>query len=183
MSKIKKIFILILFTLMIYTSTCFALTGSVTTEGVRVRKEPSKDAEIVTSLNTGAKVEIIEKQDEWYKVKYQNYEGYMFAEYIKLDDDEITGEEIEATENNNEEENKQDVEEQAPENEQESNVEKTPEYPKEVKLNSEVKVYIIPSIMASQIGSIEKEKTITVIQKLNDWSYIKFENFTGWVRN
>ena len=46
----------------------------------------AKEAEIVTSLNTGAKVEIIEKQDEWYKVKYQNYEGYMFAEYIKLDE-------------------------------------------------------------------------------------------------
>ena len=89
MKNIKKISALLLGTAFMLGSTVFASTGTVTTDGLRMRKEASTDGEIVTSLNNGAQVEIVEKVGDWYKVKYYDeYEGYLFSEYVKVNGEE-----------------------------------------------------------------------------------------------
>ncbi len=59
--------------------------GKVKATSLNVRKEPSTDADKVTSLNNGTKVEIIGESGDWYKIRYESFEGYVKKEFISLD--------------------------------------------------------------------------------------------------
>lgn len=47
-----------------------------------VRSKPSKDGEIVTSLIKNTDVTVIGENGDWYKIKFNNYEGYIFKELL-----------------------------------------------------------------------------------------------------
>jgi len=61
----------------------FAQTGEIAGNGVRVRKEPSTSATIVTLVEKGKKVEILEEKNEWYKISTGSSTGWVSAELIK----------------------------------------------------------------------------------------------------
>ena len=51
---------------------------------VNLRQSPSKTAPIITAIKIKQEVELIEKiSDDWCKIKYGKYEGYMMAKYLK----------------------------------------------------------------------------------------------------
>ncbi len=195
MNKIKKISALLLGTAFILSSTVFASTGTVTTDGLRMRKEASTDGEIVTSLNNGAQVEIVEKVGDWYKVKYYDeYEGYLFSEYVKINGEEQ--EETETPEQTPEAEEpvetkpEENIAEEQPDQEEpvQNNEEKAPEtiesntYPMETTVKVNAKIYMLPLITSSHISEINEDTKVTVQKELNDWVYISSEEITGWAR-
>lgn len=51
--------------------------GYISVDAANIRKEASIESEIVTTLLQGAAVQITEENDEWYKVKYGDYIGYI----------------------------------------------------------------------------------------------------------
>ena len=196
MNNIKKISALLLGTAFMLGSTVFANTGTVTTDGLRMRKEASTDGEIVTSLNDGAQVEIVEKVGDWYKVKYYDeYEGYLFSEYVKVNGEEqeenetpeqapeveepaeIKPEENPEEEKPVQEEITQEEEQKAPE----TNVEEA-KYPIETTVKANAKIYMLPLITSSNISEINADTKVTVQKELNDWVYISSEEITGWAR-
>lgn len=64
-----------------------ATMGTVNATSLNVRKEPSKDADKVTSLKDGTRVEVLDKDGDWYKIRYgEDVTGYVMTEYIKLED-------------------------------------------------------------------------------------------------
>lgn len=173
MRNLKKVFITVLFLVITISLESFAATGIVDApSGLVLRKEASKTAEPITTATDKAEVEIVEESGEWYKVKYNGHEGYLFAEYVTVKEETVV-------EENKEQENT--PSEQPTEPTQETPVE-TPEYPKQSKLESSIKVYIIPSVTSSVIINIEAQKNITVNYILNDWANITYENQTGWAR-
>lgn len=56
------------------------MIGTVIGGVLNVRAEASRDSKIETVLNCGEEVEIVEKSDEWHKIK----DGYVMAEYIEI---------------------------------------------------------------------------------------------------
>lgn len=62
-------------------------TGTVNATALNVRTEPSLSSNIKTKLYNKQKVEIISKEGDWYKIKINGGEGYVFSQYIKLDSD------------------------------------------------------------------------------------------------
>lgn len=60
-------------------------TGTVVTQGGRlnIRANPSLEANIIGQIPNGQTVTIITKTDGWYKIRYNNIEGYVFGQYIK----------------------------------------------------------------------------------------------------
>jgi uncharacterized protein YgiM (DUF1202 family) len=48
---------------------------------LNMRTGPGTDYDVVTKLYSGASLTLIEECGDWYKVKYQSYEGYVSAEY------------------------------------------------------------------------------------------------------
>ena len=68
----KKSIVISLLTIatLICTALCsFASTGMVTTDTLRVRKEASTDSSIIALLSMNDKVEILEEENGWYKIK------------------------------------------------------------------------------------------------------------------
>lgn len=63
-------------------------TGIVTASALRVRTEPSLDGDLIGKITKGNHVEILNREGDWYQVDVgQDGPAYMFAEYIKIDDD------------------------------------------------------------------------------------------------
>lgn len=57
-------------------------TGYVNVESVNLRKEKSTESDILDSVTKNTKVTIIGEEDNWYKVKVDNYTGYIAKQYI-----------------------------------------------------------------------------------------------------
>ena len=56
--------------------------GYVSTEGLRVRKEPTTDSDELDSLSKNNRVEIIGQTGNWYKIDLDGKIGYVSAKYI-----------------------------------------------------------------------------------------------------
>ena len=180
MKNLKRISIIILLILSMLTINSLATTGTVNApNGLILRKEASKSGEVIMTISDKSKVEIIEKSEEWYKVKYGNYEGYLFAEYVEAEEEP---EQSTTVEEPKAEQPTEETPTQEEPNKTEEIPEQTSEFPKQVQAPSSLKVYILPSITASVVNNIEVGKTITVNKELNDWANITFENKSGWVR-
>ena len=80
----KKLFYLLLFVL-------FGSVNLVAQEGphyvsgssLNVRSEPNTNSEVITKLDRYDNLEVVETNDNWSKVVFDNQEGYVYADYIK----------------------------------------------------------------------------------------------------
>ncbi len=61
-----------------------AVMATSTTGGLRVREEPSLEADIVTLVAEGEQLEVIEEQDNWVKVYVDDDELYVSADYVNV---------------------------------------------------------------------------------------------------
>ncbi len=170
---------LLAITILFGTAICsIASTGIVTTDTLRLRKEPSTNSTILELLSMDDKVSILEENNGWYKVKAEvdskEYVGYVAMQYIKVQ--EPTSEETEAQGKENDTQEKQDAE-----GENTETTEKEETVLVKV-VNSNVKVYITPLINSLVLDTTEKEEKVEITSEVKDWSYIKTENTEGWVR-
>lgn len=62
----------------------FKATGTITGDGVRMRKGHSTSDEVITSYDTGKTVAIIGINEGWYKVAEAEGTGYIRSDYVKL---------------------------------------------------------------------------------------------------
>ena len=62
------------------------LIVTIDTDALRIRKEPSTEAEIFALMAQDDELDVIEvMDDEWISVKYDNKTGYVSAEFVDLD--------------------------------------------------------------------------------------------------
>lgn len=160
--KHKVILILILVLIIqitIITKIKASTTGVITEITVNVRQEPSTDSKIITRVTQDDEVEVIEKSGDWYKIKTKNKTGYVYAEYLKVDDSKIAEENIK----DDEEEITKDVE-------------------KSFYVSKGEKLSIVPNISSSIIYTAKKDENVDEIEQINGWSYINVNNYYGWIR-
>lgn len=167
MENWKLISITTLGTLAILGTAVLATTGMVNApSGLVLREEASSSGVPITTMPDDAKVEVIEKNGDWYKVTYNSQEGYAYAEYIEVEDEiksEVT-QEIAQPENPNTEEG----------------VATTDDTSKQAK--NKLKVYNMPLITSTVINEIEIGAEITIHKQITNWSYISVGSIEGWVR-
>ena len=67
-----------------------ALAGTVKTDNsqLKMRNEASLEGKVVTRLNNGARVEVLEMLDGWYQVSFEDLTGYVSSEFIQLGEEE-----------------------------------------------------------------------------------------------
>ena len=147
-------------------SVSYAETATVITETLRLRKEPTTDSNILRNLDEGDKLEVISKEGDWYKISFDGYEGYVAAEYIRLDQD------IPSTTD----ENNQTVDSNTVDN---TNTNDNGE----IKLKANTNVYILPALISSSIKTVENATSINIIETINNWSCIEVDSIKGWVLN
>ena len=176
MNNLKRILSITLGGVIIAGTTSLAgITGIVNApNGLVLREEASKSANPVITVSDDSKVEIEKRDGEWYKVKYNSHEGYLFAEYVEIEEEEQN----ETIETETTVETEENVEEQIEETEEQQ----TEAAPQKQNAKSDVKIYTIPSVTAKIITTIEKDAEITVNYELNNWVNITYGNVTGWAR-
>ena len=170
MNQKKKLTLLLLTgisTLALCTFPSYAANGTITGITVRLREEPSTSAKILDNLDQDNKVEVIEKENDWYKISYKGKTGYVYGEYINVKD-----EEIKESSNTGAEENRQ----------EETEEEKLDiELDKEYKIQENTKLYNLP-LFSSGIGmDVKKVQSVKTLQILNNWVYVAGEDISGWI--
>lgn len=170
MKKTLKLFIALLIILtLIVTVFCIKVnattTGVVTEITVNVREKASIDSDVVMFVTQDDKVEILEKTGDWYKIKYNNKEGYVYADFVKVD------KEVKTTEN--------ETTDKILESEDEE-LTKTIEAQLSLPKNTGIK--IAPNIASNIIYTTTSDINIDVLEQINGWSYINVNNIRGWVR-
>lgn len=165
MEKIKKMPIIIIMIIVMLTTITFAVSGTVNApSGLVLREEPSKTSEPITTVPDDATVEVIEESGEWYKVTYNGQEGYLFAEYVE-GVEEINTPSTETQEN-------PDAENQNQGNTDTNNMQ----------TQNEIRIYMMPLITSTPVGTIAQGTSVTVIKEITNWSYVTDGTNEGWVR-
>lgn len=184
-SKKEIIVGIILAVLIILVSNkSMATTATVNTDTLKLRKEASTDSNVLSLLNLGEKLEVIEKAGDWYKVKVNNKTGYVSKDYIKVSE--------EVSNNNVEEENvdntNQTTNTQTPtettvieEQQEETNNQNTSYINKELKIIKDTNCYILPLINSNILTNLKKDSKVTIKSEVNGWIYVETEELTGWI--
>ena len=190
-------FAIILFALLLGTKS-MAATAIVNTDTLRLRKEASTDSTVITLLDKGEKLDVIEESGDWVKIKVKGITGFVHKDFIDIKEDEKQEEnkeeEIASKENTINEENIVEEESVEPENKveenvvQEENLDTKKEESKnfsvrEVSLISDADLYILPLINSNKIGNLKKDTKITLMDEVKGWFYIQADEFNGWVRS
>lgn len=203
MYKKKLLIILIIIAILsVMTVISNATTnGVITGETVKLREGPSLDAGLVTLLSVDNKVEVLGKEGDWYQVKYREYEGYVYADYIDVDGEVVDNTATTNQVSNNTAENVVNAVGNTVSNEtipQENLVDNNAVTNTTVdttnietqnsiigtnqKILEEIELKILPLINTETVETLEKETDVTVQDIVNDWAYISTDSTSGWVR-
>ncbi len=175
-NKIKISLLISMFVAVLLNIRAFAATGVVTEITVNVREKASKDSKRIMYVTQDDKVEVLEKDGDWYKIKAKGKTGYILGTYVKVDDSEL---ENSTSSDNNETTVDEKSEEQ---NNNTENNEKTTEVETKKYLKSKSELKIIPSISSSVIYTTSNDMLIDIIEETGKWTYISADNIFGWVR-
>ena len=61
---------------------------------VKMRKEPSKDATIITKLSVGTHVDVISYGVDWCQIRWNDIEGWMMTEFLSFDSGDQGGTDV-----------------------------------------------------------------------------------------
>ena len=194
LNKVKITLLIALFIIIFFNLKSFAVTGVITEITVNMRKEPSTDSKRLMFVTQDYKVEVLEKVGEWYKIKYNGVTGYIFGEYLDVDDSKLDVKEPEIEEPKQEE-----IKQEVPKQEETTNKKEdtnttqkeenkepiedvTTDVPAELQIKEKTVVKLIPNISSNGIYTSEVLTSIDLIEQFGNWSYIYVNNIYGWVR-
>ena len=166
-----------------------ANTGKVLVETAKLREQANTDSKVLELASQGEEVEILNEEDQWYKVKYKQITGYIRKDLIELNNKEAasTNEQTKENETQNTTENVQTEENKIVEDnttdtnktENEEEIVKNQKY----KITEDVKIKVIPLISSIELDNVKKDEEVEVVEILNDWVKIKTSNEQeGWIR-
>ncbi|WP_456278161.1 SH3 domain-containing protein [Bacillus sp. AK128] len=124
-----------------------------TADGLRIRKGPGTSFQVVGSVDKGDVLEFQERSENWVKISFKNYVGWVHSDYVKGLPSES-----------------------APPTKEEKTVIKTGNV-KATTLN----VRLSPSLNAAVIGKVKQKDQVDVYSEKYDWYEINLNNKTGWV--
>ena len=182
-----------------------ATTVRVTGDTLNVRKEASTSSDVIAMLSKDVECELLGEEGDFYKIKYQNYTGFISKQYAEIvgENNEIDADENEPTNTENEEttsknqttnsepENATNNDNQSNSTENGSTTENEGTNTVESENNStaiektlakNTDIRILPLIYASVLENNKEDITVLVITEINGWSYIQTDEINGWVR-
>lgn len=168
MKKMEKISIITMIFCMFFTTMSFASTATVDVNSARLRQEANTTSNILTNIYKGEKVEILEKNGEWYKVKYGNNIGYLKDNLIK-EDSNLNETNLNTQYGNNNSSSINEI------------TENTHTDFMNITTNSVVNVRYQPNIMSNIITEIEPGKELIKKAEIGNWLQISDGTMVGWI--
>ncbi len=152
MRNVIKTAILILIFCIIITAVSLAKTGTIqNSDYLNLRENPTTISNLLVRMPGNAKFEILEDLDEWYKVKYENYTGYVNKQYVKVNDEVIVNTNI------------------------------PPKTNAKGIINKNSNVYTLPLLNSIKLGEISANTELTVVSIAGNWAYIQSNDISGWI--
>ncbi len=164
MKKIVATIIVIIISTVIGT-VALAKSGRVTSNSLNVRDGATTSANSIGKLEKNATVDIINEEDGWYKIDYDEKEAYVSKNYIEEIGDSSENQENTVNTENNEKinsESKLSINEQS-------------------ELSKEADLRVLPLLNATKLNTLEVGKKFTVILDYGKWLYIEADNDRGWI--
>lgn len=201
MKKSRKIIYGVGISLCLLTSinACFAATGKVNVEAVRIRAEANTESAVLDVAYENDNVEIIGETGDWYKVNFNGNTGYASKEYITNEDDQTSSDETDSNVSNtnttsdetnttNTVENEtQDNTSSATNNEANTEVEGSNEISSEdltdktVRIKTNTQLKLLPTFSSNSIASLETGNEVKVIFDLQNWIKVESNSNQGWI--
>ena len=177
---------LVIISLFFINMSLAANTGKISVETANLRETAEEESKILEQLSSGDKVEILEKQNNWYKVKTNGITGYVRADLVTLeneDNTDVTNTTAEEPTQNNAVEQENTTIETTTNVENSTSVENTTEIQiRKYKVAEDTKLKIVPVINATDIIEVKKDEEVTVTEVINDWVCIETKTTKGWIR-
>lgn len=201
MKKSRKIIYGVGISLCLLTSinACFAATGKVNVEAVRIRAEANTESAVLDVAYENDNVEIIGETGDWYKVNFNGNTGYASKEYITNEDDQTSSDETDSNVSNtnttsdetnttNTVENEtQDNTSSATNNEANTEVEDSNEISSEdltdktVRIKTNTQLKLLPTFSSNSIAGLETGNEVKVIFDLQNWIKVESNSNQGWI--
>ena len=201
MKKSRKMIYGVGISLCLLTSinACFAATGKVNVEAVRIRAEANTESAVLDVAYENDNVEIIGETGDWYKVNFNGNTGYASKEYITNEDDQTSSDETDSNVSNtnttsdetnttNTVENEtQDNTSSATNNEANTEVEGSNEISSEdltdktVRIKTNTQLKLLPTFSSNSIASLETGNEVKVIFDLQNWIKVESNSNQGWI--
>ncbi len=172
-----------------------ANTAKISVETANLRQEPNEDSKILELLSLNDEVEVLEKQENWYKVKAKGITGYLREDLITLDQNEIEEAKNNTANTQEEASNETQNQTQTTNNQPEQTVETTSQEIQETSTSNQneitigkqivakdSKLKIVPAINATDIIEVKKDEEVTVTEIINGWASIETNTTKGWIR-
>lgn len=179
MKLFKKIIVLTLFMLIFLLTNSYADTAIIDIEAARIRAEKNTTSTIITVVYEDDKVEILEKGNEWSKIKYGEFSGYVKTEFLKTDNSENKTENTVSNEKSNNLQTENKREETKEENISNQNTE--PLKDGEIIISSETKMKLLPSFMSKSIQDLKIGQRYQIAIEINNWVKITDGTVEGWI--
>ena len=154
-----------------------ANTAKISVETANLRQEPNEESKILELLSLNDEVEVLEKQENWYKVKAKGITGYLREDLITVNEENnVAEEQTQNTNNINQTTNEQTVETSSVVNSQ-----------NEITIGTQIakedtNLKIVPAINATDIIQVKKDEQVQVTEIINGWACVEFNTSKGWIR-
>ena len=193
---VLALIIAILFSIF-YEKIAMAKTATVDTDTLKLRKEASTDSTVLELLNQGEKLDVIEVDGDWVKVKAKGMTGYVSKEYVKLSEETTNTEKENKAENTTSNEvTSSSTTENTIQNKVANEVsneialepgkidtdKKETIKNKNGTINVDTNLSILPLINATKILEIKKDAKITIVDEIKEWYYVQTDEASGWIR-
>ena len=140
------------------TTPSTSTTGTIkVNNALNVRSGAGTSYSVIGSLKNGATVEIVETSGSWYKIKYGSGYGYVSKDYVTV-----------SSSNNNSSSNS-------------TTTTPSTSTTGTIKVNDTLNVRSGAGTSYSVIGSLKNGATIEIVETVNSWYKIKFNNGYGYV--
>ena len=150
-------------------------TAKINVETANLRETADENSKILEQLPINQEVEIIEKEDDWYKVKVNGISGYLRKDLLDVKE-EISDSNTTTNNEVNVETNNADT---TVENNDQAEVEN--ESNKKI-VKEDTKLKIVPTINATDIVEIKKGEKVNVSETINGWAFVETTTTKGWIR-
>lgn len=195
----KKIILpcIIIFIILTINNYSYAVSATVNVSAVRIRETASTNSKIITNIYKNDKVEILEEQGEWCKVKYGDNIGYAKTEFFtkKEQTNNTTDSKVENTTSSTNATDNSTTNETATQSTTNNTITPTEQIPENhenkpsntevvvgnmLTLQKSVKVRVIPSLTAGSKAEIPQSATVNVEAKMGNWYKISSNSVSGW---
>ena len=150
------------------TTPSTSTTGTIkVNNALNVRSGAGTSYSVIGSLKNGATVEIVETSGSWYKIKYGSGYGYVSKDYVTVSSSSNNSSSNSGSSNSG----------------SSNNTTTTPSTSTAgtIKVNDTLNVRSGAGTSYSVIGSLKNGATIEIVETVNSWYKIKFNNGYGYV--